>query len=99
MTAETGTSKTGAVHKYYKCLDKKKTCKCDKQSVPKEKIENFVFEKTKQYVLQPNIIEEIAEVVTQKLNANIFSNIVLDKLKEKLNAKDKAIILILDDIE
>lgn len=58
MTAETGTRKTGAIHKYYKCYGKKRNVRdCDKRNVRKEDFENFVFEKTKEYVLQQNIIE------------------------------------------
>lgn len=100
MTAETGTSKTGAIHKYYKCYGKKrKVCDCDKRNVRKEDIENFVFEKTKEYVLQQNIIEQIAEVVVNKFNSEISENAVLVKLTEELKQKEKSISAMLDAIE
>ncbi len=100
MTAETGTSKTGAIHKYYKCYGKKKKVKdCTKHNVRKEDIENFVFEKTKEYVLQTNVINDIADVVVTKFNAEISQNAVLIKLEEELKQKEKAISSMLDAIE
>ncbi len=100
MTAETGTSSTGAIHRYYKCFCKKKKANnCSKHNVKKEDIENFVFEKTKEYVLQPKIIEQIADVVVDKFNSEISESAVLFKLKEELKDKIKAITSILDAIE
>lgn len=100
MTAETGTSKTGAIHKYYKCFGKKrKVCDCDKRNVRKEEIENFVFEKTKEYVLEPDVIDQIAEVVVNKFNSEITENAVVAKLNEELQEKQKAISAMLDAIE
>lgn len=100
MTAETGTSSTGTIHRYYKCFGKKKRAtNCGKHNVKKEDIENFVFEKTKEYVLQPNIIEQIAEVVVEKFNSEISESATLSKLKLELKEKEKAINSILDALE
>lgn len=78
---------------------KEKICDCDKHNVRKDDIENFVFEKTKEYVLQPNIIEQIAEVVVNKFNSELSENAVLTKLSEDLKQKEKAISSMLDAIE
>lgn len=78
---------------------KRKVCDCDKRNVRKEDIENFVFEKTKEYVLQPNIIEQIADVVVNKFNSEISENAVLVKLTEELKQKEKSILAMLDAIE
>ena len=100
MTAETGTSATGRIYKYYKCSGKKKKlCKCNKHNVKKDDIENFVFEKTKKFVLEPKVIDSIAEVVVSKFNSEISENAILAKLKEELKTKDKAINAILDALE
>lgn len=100
MTAETGTSSTGTIHRYYKCFGKKKKANnCSKHNVKKEEIENFVFEKTKEYVLQPKIIESIATVVVNKFNSEISNNYVLMKLQEELKEKTRAINSMLDAIE
>lgn len=100
MTAETGTSKTGAIHRYYKCFGKKrKTIDCEKHNVRKEFIEDFVFEMTKEYVLTPEVIEKISQIVVDKFNSELADNFVLEKLKAKLKEKDKAIDSMLDAIE
>ena len=100
MTAETGTSSTGVVHRYYKCFGKKKRANnCGKHNVKKDEIENFVFEKTKEYVLQPKTIESIATVVVDKFNSELATNYVLIKLQEELKEKTRAINSMLDAIE
>ena len=50
---------------------------CEKRNVRKEFIEDFVFEKTKQYVLQPKVIEQISQVVADKFNSELSQNITL----------------------
>ena len=91
MTAETGTSSTGVVHRYYKCFGKKKKANnCGKHNVKKDEIENFVFEKTK---------ESIATVVVDKFNGELANNYVLIKLQEELKEKTRAINSMLDAIE
>ena len=100
MTAETGTSSTGVVYRYYKCFGKKKRANnCAKHNVKKDEIENFVFEKTKEYVLQPKTIESIATVVVDKFNSELATNYVLIKLQEELKEKTRAINSMLDAIE
>lgn len=100
MTAETGTSKTGEIHRYYKCFGKKKkSVDCEKRNVRKEVIEDFVFEKTKQYVLQPKVIEQISQVVADKFNSELSQNITLVRLNEDLKNKTKSINAMLDALE
>ena len=59
----------------------------------------FVFEKTKEFVLEPKVIDSIAEVVVSRFNSEISENAILAKLKGKLKTKDKAINAILDALE
>ena len=90
MTAETGASSTGIVHRYYKCFGKKKRANnCGKHNIKKDEIENFVFEKTKEYVLQPKTIESIATVVVDKFNSELANNYVLIKLHKRNNKRNK----------
>lgn len=49
--------------------------------------------------MQPNIIEQIAEVVVEKFNSEISESAVLVKLKQALKDKEKAINSILDALE
>lgn len=100
MTAETGTSSTGVIHRYYKCFGKKKRANnCGKHNVKKDDIENFVFEKAKEYVLKPQVIDGIATVVSEKFNSELSKNYVLIKLKDELKEKTRAINSMLDAIE
>ncbi len=69
---------------------------CNKHNVKKDTIEDFVFEKTKKYVLEPNVIDGITEVVVNKSNSKIFNNAVLTKLQEELKEKNRAIDSILN---
>ena len=54
--------------------------KCDKHNVRKDTIEDFVFEKSKNYVLEPNVIDSIAKVVVNRFNSELSNNVVLTKL-------------------
>ena len=100
MTAETGISSTGVVHRYYKCFSKKKRANnCGKHNVKKDYIENFVFEKAKEYVLKPQVIESIATVVSEKFNSELSKSYVLIKLKDELKEKTRAINSMLDAIK
>jgi len=84
MTAETGTSKQGIVYHYYKCFNRKKNPdKCNKSTVNKEWLENFVIENTKKYILNPITIEEIAKSVVEKFNNEITKNTTLENYERQ----------------
>jgi DNA invertase Pin-like site-specific DNA recombinase len=61
MVGETGTSKNGTVHHYYKCKTRKaRLGVCDKHTERKDEIEKAVMEFIYNQVLTDEIIEEIA---------------------------------------
>lgn len=100
MTAETGTSVTGDIHRYYKCFGKrKKTTDCEKHNVRKDYIEDFVFSVTKEYVLTPEVIDKISDIVVNKFNSELADNYIINNLKKELREKEKAINSILQAIE
>ena len=100
MTAETGTGSKGIIYHYYKCYTKKRNPKkCDKANIPQDELEDLVFSKTKEFVLRPNIIEEIAKVVVEKFNSEISQSALLTNLENQLKDKEKAINSMLDAIE
>ena len=100
MTAETGTSVTGDIHRYYKCFGKRKrTTDCEKHNVRKDYIEDFVFSVTKEYVLTPEVIDKISDVVVNKFNSELADNYTINSLKKELREKEKAINSILQAIE
>ncbi|MCH5162137.1 MAG: hypothetical protein J1G38_01450 [Clostridiales bacterium] len=74
MTAEDGTNHTGKVYHYYK---KKNGAECNKSNITKEKSENLVFEKTIEYILQPQAIEKIAVSVVESLNEGLSKSDLL----------------------
>ena len=92
MTAETGTSKTGSVYRYYKCFNRKHNkCQCSKLNISKEKMEDLVFGKTVEYVLQPNIIDKLAIAVTGKFNEGLHKSDALALLEQEQKSVQKAI--------
>lgn len=63
MIGESGTSKTGAKHNYYICSAKKRRKGCDKKTVRKDWLEEFIVRQTLRYVLVDGTIERIADAV------------------------------------
>ena len=72
MTAETGTSHTGKLHLYYKCFGRKRNKhSCKKANYRQQDLEELVFCTTVKYVLQPGVIQTVAEQVVSKFNSEI----------------------------
>lgn len=100
MTAETGTSQTGKLHHYYKCFGRKKNkYRCKKKSYRQQELEDLVFKTTIDYVLQPQVIQSVAEQVVTKFNSEITKTATLENLENELKAKEKAIYALLAAIE
>ena len=100
MTAETGTSQTGKLHHYYKCFGRKKNQhRCNKKSYRQQELEDLVFKTTIDYVLQPQVIQSVAEQVVSKFNSEITKTATLENLENELKTKEKAINALLAAIE
>ena len=100
MTAETGTSKTGKVHHYYKCFKRKRNLSaCGKKSYKQKDLENLVFDTTVDYVLKPEVINQIAEIIVERVNAEITKPANLVNLENELKAKEKALNALLSALE
>ena len=100
MTAETGTSQTGKLHHYYKCFGRKKNQhRCNKKSCRQQELEDLVFKTTIDYVLQPQVIQAVAEQVVTKFNSEITKTATLENLENELKVKEKAINSLLSAIE
>lgn len=92
MTAEDGTSHTGKVYHYYKCFNRKvHKEQCNKANITKEKLEDLVFGKTVEYVLQPSIIDKLAAAVTEKFNESLQKSDTLALLEQEQKQVQKAI--------
>lgn len=100
MTAETGTSHTGKLHHYYKCFGRKRNKhSCKKANYRQQDLEDLVFGTTVKYVLQPDVIQTVAEQVVTKFNSEITKTATLENLENELKVKEKAINSLLSAIE
>ena len=64
LCGESGTSRTGKVHHYYKCVSvKKKRTECHKKPVRKEWIEDLVVSETMKMVMDDKAIEAIVSML------------------------------------
>lgn len=87
MTAYSGTSKNGKVYRYYICNRARKHL-CDKHKVEKEKIENFIVNKTMEFLQQDEIIERLADLL---YDLQYEENAILPMLEKQLDEKKKEI--------
>lgn len=81
MTAYTGTSQNGNVYKYYICNQARKH-KCDKKKIDKEKIENFVIDKTIEFLQNDTIIERLTDLLFELQHKE---NTILPRLEKQLS--------------
>lgn len=83
MTANDGMSRTRKVY-YYRCFNHKIHKKqCNKNNITKDKLEDLVFDKMVEYVLQPSIIDKLALAVMEKLNKDLQKSDMLALLKKE----------------
>ena len=75
LCGESGTSRKGVIHRYYKCVSvKKKRTECHKKPVRKEWIEDLVVEATMKMVMDDAILDGIVKMLTalqDRENANL----------------------------
>ena len=89
MTGVSGTGKHGDVHYYYVCNSRRNKKNCTKENVSREWIENVVMNAALDTVLQPDIIEWVADQVMafQKREGNTAQ---LLSLRDELATTQKA---------
>lgn len=69
LCGESGTSRTGLVHHYYKCVSvKKKRAECRKKPVKKQWIEDLVISETMKMVMDDKAIEAIVSMLMELQN-------------------------------
>lgn len=98
MTAETGTSKTGAKHHYYTCSKRKKSHTCDKKNIRKEHIERLVVEDALRF-LEPETIEELADMAISANKKDIEKNTIIPDIAQEIREIQKGIDNIVKTIE
>ena len=83
MTGDSGTGRNG-IHYYYKCVNRKKNHTCDKKSVEKNYIENYIINATKLFLKNCKQVKEIANSVAEIFNKEIAKDNVLTSLNAQL---------------
>ena len=97
MCGESGTSATGAVHHYYKCMAVKKKVKpCNKKTVRKDWIEDIVINEIIKIIFDDNTIESIISMV-MKIQSEENKEIPI--LESQLTATQTAIDNLLKAIQ
>ena len=86
MAGESGTSKTGKMHRYYKCYSAKRRRGCDKKAVNKALIEQMVFDCTMAMFDDEELIQRI---VGACFNLQNKDNTQLPLLKQRLAEVEK----------
>lgn len=83
MFGESGTSRTGEVHRYYKCAAAKKKKSCHKKTVRKQWLEDLVVNQTMHLIQDDAIIESIvAKVMELQDQENTMLPLYEKQLKE-----------------
>lgn len=96
MVGESGTGRSGLVHRYYKCASVKNHKGCDKKSVRKEWIETVAVELAKKIIFDDELIDKIADTVLELLGSE---NTVLPLLHKQYAETQRAINNLLRAIE
>ena len=96
MIGESGTGRSGLVHRYYKCASVKNHKGCDKKSVRKEWIETVAVELAKKIIFDDELIDKIADTVLDLLGSE---NTVLPLLHKQYAETQRAIDNLLRAIE
>ena len=98
VVGDSGTSKTGDIHYYYKCGNHKRAGKrhCNLKAIRKEVLEKVVAQTAVQYVLQDNVVNEIVDLVDCY---QMQENTRLPVLREELHGVDRKINNLLRALE
>ncbi len=97
LCGESGTSHTGNVHHYYKCVSvKKKRTECHKKYVRKEWIEDLVVSETMKMVMDDKAIEAI---VSMLMDLQDREKVNLPLYEQQLREADTAIKNLLNAIQ
>ena len=99
MVGESGTSRTGILHHYYKCVERKRTRMCNKAIEKKDWIEEMVVRFTVQKVLTDENIDRIATKAMEIIEKEEADTSYLEGLKNELKDIKKKISTIIPAIE
>ncbi|MBR5269301.1 MAG: recombinase family protein [Anaerotignum sp.] len=96
MVGECGTSHTGQVYHYYRCINSKRKKSCKKKTVKKTWIEDLVVHYTKQMLMNDKVMEDLIDTIFEELKKE---NTLLPTLKKQLSDTERGINNMLNAIE
>lgn len=96
MVGESGTSRNGTFHQYYKCAHVKNHKGCDKKTVRKDWIEKVVIRYAMAKVMDDDYINEIAD---KAFEAHGKESTVIPQIKKQLAETERAINNMIKAIE
>lgn len=99
MVGESGTSKSGKLHYYYKCTDRKRNRKCTKKVEKKDWLEEAVVLYTVQHVLTDENIDKIATKAMEIIEKEAADTSCLNGLQDQLKEINKKLKNIMNAIE
>lgn len=99
MIGESGTSRNGTLHHYYKCADRKRGGNCKKKIEKKDWLERTVVEFTVKKVLTDKNIEKIATKGMALIEKEFSDHSLLREYQEQLKDVEKRIDNIMKAIE
>lgn len=98
MVGVSGTARNGALHYYYSCQNRRYSRGCTKENVPREWIERVVVQATMDYVLQPDVIDWIADRVME-FQEREGNSAQLQGLRDQLAENEKSTANMMKAIE
>lgn len=96
MVGESGTSKTGRIYQYYKCVTAKTKKACKKKTVKKDWIEDLVVSETMNMIMDDSMVLYITDLV---MEIQSRENTDLPRLRKQLTETEKAIENMLNAIQ
>ena len=85
MAGESGTSRNGTTHRYYKCMNAKRKKSCHMKPVKKEWIEDFVVKQTMKVVFDDEVINRIVDKLMEIQGAESYDVQILEKQLAEIN--------------
>ena len=96
MIGESGKSKTGKMHYYYKCGSAKRKTGCKKKAIKKDWIENIVIGQIQKLILDDALLSRITDLI---MEVQARENISLPLLRKRLTETEKGIENMLNAIQ
>ena len=83
MVGESGKSRSGSIHNYYSCRNRKKAHTCSKRNEQKLSLEKYVVQQTCEYFLNPVRLSKTADEVIEAFNRE-YNTGEIDALEKEI---------------